>query len=389
MSLADFHRTPSSSSKLGSSRSIGDRQYSDLSMDQYQQNQNPPTPTESLPKATLQNNIGSLLLLKNSPSAAKERFYASIATNGAQSNEILSKLVPQHICPKIDVEPPGLIWFERKLLKEVLISHCNPRNDDLETRVPLGLEYYQYPIRTVTRSPTDARIAAGVNLALILFREAESESDTESSQIVVQIEQVISVLKWALALDGNGGTRNSDEFDRNDADPLLLAIAHTNMGVLRFIQDNSRAAMHNFEKSHTILSSQPPLDPLTASESGVNMNMLHMQQQPCPMDYLRLTIMLNHTRAAILTNDERSSQLCDALCTTASSITCQHTKSFYRIKWLTQVALNYIPGLRNQREEHFNKALECYNTILSATRKEWGHDHIHVAAILEKGECAV
>eukprot|EP00553_Chaetoceros_curvisetus_P013428 CAMPEP_0204640794 /NCGR_PEP_ID=MMETSP0717-20131115/48851_1 /ASSEMBLY_ACC=CAM_ASM_000666 /TAXON_ID=230516 /ORGANISM="Chaetoceros curvisetus" /LENGTH=76 /DNA_ID=CAMNT_0051661311 /DNA_START=49 /DNA_END=275 /DNA_ORIENTATION=- len=70
-------------------------------------------------KPALQNNIGASLLLQNSPSAAKERFYASIATNGAKYNKSLSELVPTTICPKIDVELPGLKWFDNKLQKEV------------------------------------------------------------------------------------------------------------------------------------------------------------------------------------------------------------------------------------------------------------------------------
>lgn len=313
-----------------------------------------------LPKAALQNNIGALMLLKNSPGEAKERFFASIATNRPQSNETISGLIPEYICPKIDVEPPGLVWFDNKLLKEV--SRISPpRNDQLDTKVPLGLEYFQHPIRV--RTSADARIAAGVNLALILFRESRP------------VEQVINVLKWSLSLDAIYRS------EVQDADPLLVALAHTNMGVLRFIQQNNRAAMHNFVKANSILTQSRSL---AAGDSPHNH---HLHPQPwagnnVPMDYLTLTIMLNHTYTAITTNHENSKQHCDALCSSASSITCY--KSFYRIKWLIVTSMNYIPGLLHQQEEHYNGALESYNTILSKTRKEWGHDHIHVAALLEK-----
>ncbi len=298
------------------------------------------------------------MLLKNCPAEAKERFFASIASNRPESNGTMSSLIPEYICPKIDVEPPGLVWFDNKLLKEV--SRISPpRNDQLDAKVPLGLEYFQHPIRV--RTSADARIAAGVNLALILFREEKP------------VEQIVNVLKWSLSLD------QKDRTETEDADPLLIALAHSNMGVLRFMQHNNRAAMHNFAKANSILSSQKDLDKAH--------NNHHLHPQPwagnnVPMDYLTLTIMLNHTYLAIATNHENSKQYCDALCSAASSTTCY--KSFYRIKWLVATSANYIPGLLYQQEEHFNEALESYNNILSKTRKEWGHEHVHVAAILEK-----
>ena len=296
------------------------------------------------------------MLLKNSPSAAKERLYASIATNGSSYNSALSTLMPDTICPKVDVEPPGLAWFDNKLLREV--SHCNPRNDELETRVPLGFEYFQQPIRV--RGRHDSRIAAGLNLTLILFREGTHELD-----------DLIKLLKWAIGLDGE----ESDTFDKLDADPLLFAIAHSNIGVLRFMQQNMRAAMQNFRKANSILSQTMATNFHSANHPWSGVTNLSM-------DYLQLTIILNHARAAIETNNDHSKQYCDTLCSVADAISCH--KSFYRIKWLVVVSKNYIPGLHYQSEEHFNQAFEYYNKLLSITRKEWGHGHIHVAAILEK-----
>lgn len=319
--------------------------------------------SKTLPKSALQNNIGALMMVKNSPAEAKERFYASIVTNRPRHSMIISHLIPEHICPKIDVEPSGLVWFDNKLLKEVSRSNP-PRNDDLENRVPLGLEYFQHPVRV--RSSADARVGAGVNLALILFRESSP------------VEEVVNVLKWALCLD------NKDKSEINDADPLLIALAHTNMGVLRFIQHNNRAARHNFAKASSILSEFQQQGIEVEGSSHLHH---HLHPQPwsgnnIPMDYLTLTIMLNHTHTAIVANHEHSKQLSDALCSYASSITCY--KSFYRIRWLIAMSLNYIPGLLYQQQEYHTDALESYNTILSITRKEWGHDHIHVADILEK-----
>lgn len=317
--------------------------------------------SNQLPKAALQNNIGALMMLKNSPIEAKERFFASIATNRSRQSISISRLIPESICPKIDVEPSGLVWFYNRLLKEV--SRYNaPRNDALEQTVPLGLEYFQHPIRV--RSSADARIAAGVNLALILFRESSP------------VEEAIDILKWSLCLDID------DKSEIRDADPLLIALAHTNMGVLRFVQHNNRSASHNFARANVILSKC-----LSIELEGSSRQYHRLHPEPwlgnnISMDYLSLTIMLNHTHTAIATNNEQSKQLCDMLHSSASSITCY--KSFYRIKWLKAVSLNYIPGLLYQQEEYHIDALESYNTILSLTRKEWGHDHIHVATILEK-----
>jgi len=295
------------------------------------------------------------MLLKNSPSAAKERLYASIATNASSSDKSLANLMPETICPKVDVEPPGLVWFYKKLLREV--SHFNPRNDELEVRVPLGFEYFLDPIQV--RGSNDARIAAGINLALIFFREAKHELD-----------DLINLLKWAISLGVE-----AHNFDKTDADPMLFAIAHSNIGVLRFMQHNTRAAMQNFMQANSILSQ-------SIATGHHSMNHPWSGITNISMDYVQLTLMLNRARTATEINHDHSEQYCDELCSTATAIRCH--KSFYRIKWLVIVSTHYIQGLQNQSEEHFNRAFECYNTLLSMTRKEWGHGHIHVAAILEK-----
>jgi tetratricopeptide (TPR) repeat protein len=312
----------------------------------------------NFPKTALQNNIGALMLLKNSPSAAKERLYASIATNGimSSSNKSLADLMPETICPKIDADPPGLVWFYNKLLREV--SHCNPRNDELEVRVPLGLEYFHHPIQV--RGSNDARTAAGINLALICFREAKHE-----------IDDLINLLKWSIGLD----VEESDNFDTTDVDPMLFAIAHSNIGVLRFMQHNMRAAMQNFIQANSILTKSIATGFHSADHPWSGITNLSM-------DYVQLTFILNHARTAIETDNDHSEQYCNDLFSTATAIRC--CKSFYRIKWLVIVSTYYIPGLQHQNEEHFNRAFECYNTLLSIARKEWGHGHVHAAAILEK-----
>jgi tetratricopeptide (TPR) repeat protein len=363
-------------------------------------------------KPALQNNIGASLLLKNSPSAAKERFYASIATNSHLNvgidrdgaayacrrmsyTESLSQLIPHDLCPKIDVAVPGLIWFDNKLQREVMKHNlhghpghvrghgsicCNPRNDELETSVPLGLEYFQHPIRV--QSNVDARVAAGINLSLVLFRESHP------------VEEVLGVLQWAVGMGGG-----SDGFRAQDSDPILRAIAHSNMGVLRFMQEKYKPALNNFDRAASILQSMENnnrdrnnsqhSDSNSNSDGGHGHEHEHEQSSSSafistvelPRDYAQLTVMLNFTRTAIQTQDERKAQICDHLCDIASTISY---KDFYRIRWLVDLSKKYMSGLLHHHEEHYGRALEDYNAILSVTRKEWGHDHIHVAAILEK-----
>mmetsp|Transcript_5133 Transcript_5133/g.7715 ORF Transcript_5133/g.7715 Transcript_5133/m.7715 type:complete len:406 (+) Transcript_5133:3-1220(+) len=176
-----------------------------------------------------------------------------------------------------------------------------------------------------------------------------------------------------------------DEFDVQVADPLLLAIAHNNMGVLRFMQHKTKAAMHNYKRSQSILQSLE-----------LESHPAHLcNRNDIPMGYLQLTIVLNYTQTAIRLNDDRSPQLCENLIALSKSTSvCQknnspsnsHCDQIYnhRIKWLVALSTNYIPGLSNQQEEHNKLALEHFNTILSTARKEWGHDHVHVAALLER-----
>mmetsp|Transcript_19808 Transcript_19808/g.29662 ORF Transcript_19808/g.29662 Transcript_19808/m.29662 type:complete len:1113 (+) Transcript_19808:159-3497(+) len=144
------------------------------------------------------------------------------------------------------------------------------------------------------------------------------------------------------------------------------------------------------------------------------------------MDYLHLTTVLNCTRTALRINDmlDRAKSFSTELNDLVKSITshntslrqlssskslCQYNDRHYsssksllntngsapstiqhqqhqqhRIKWLVTISSNYIPGLLQQRLEHYTGAIEHYNMMLSSTRRELGHDHIFVAMILEK-----
>jgi len=55
-----------------------------------------------------------------------------------------------------------------------------------------------------------------------------------------------------------------------------------------------------------------------------------------------------------------------------------------RKKWIVTVLIKYyIMGMANQRLDHFEVALECYNHFLQHARKEFGHDHILVGTVLQ------
>lgn len=295
------------------------------------------------------------MLLKNETSAAKERFYAAILTKKVWFRcSSLVDLIPDTICPKVDVEPSGLVWFENRLLKETV--HCSYRNDVLETLLPFGMEYFQYPIRV--NSSCDARIAAGMNLALILLRESKHK-----------LEDIIILLKWAIGLELEDAP---DKVEDENADQLLVAIAHSNIGVLRFMQHNLRAAAQNLSKANLILSD--------AIQKGLRDPQHPWSRTNTPIEYMKLTIMMNHVHLAIRMNDDHTRKHYDSLLSVVNTVS---HKSFYRIKWLLALITFFIQGQLNQSEEHFSEAFECYNKMLHITRKEWGHNHKHVANILE------
>lgn len=295
------------------------------------------------------------MLLKNETSAAKERFYAAIKTKKICSSCCsLADLIPDTICPKVDVEPSGLMWFENRLLKETL--HCNHRNDVLETVLPFGMEYFQCPIRVSTSC--DARIASGMNLALVLFRESKHN-----------IEDIINLLKWAIGLEVE---HSPDEVEDENVDQLLIAIAHSNIGVLRLMQQNLRAASQNLSKASSILHD--------IIQKGLRDPQHPWSRTSTPIDYVKLTIMMNRVHVAIRTNDDHTRKYYDSLLSVVNVVS---HKSFYRIKWLVSLSTFFIKGQLNQSEEHFSEAFECYNQMLYITRKEWGHNHKHVANILE------
>ena len=290
-----------------------------------------------------------------------------------------------------------------------------------------------------------------------------------------------STRSWANVLQEVENNEKEDQEDSDNDDDVfieeskksllscpdqnLLVILHNNIGVLYFILNKVKQALHHFEEAKSIITKyiepkqgvQRNFDrrkllqaskyiPLKKSYSSYSKDQFsrqpsiqqqqhqqqHQQQQILlpSLDYLHLTTLLNLTRVTIrmngmiehakttaielqnfvdsMTNSDTSLQ---GLSSSKSLNEYQHkhhsyTSSFssssifhhptsvsssatsfeqqHRVKWLITVSTNYIPGLLQQRLEHYTPALEHYNTMLSHTRKELGHDHLFVATVLEK-----
>jgi tetratricopeptide (TPR) repeat protein len=295
-------------------------------------------------------------------------------------------------------------------------------------------------------------------------------------------------------------------------DPLLLVIVHNNIGVLYFILNKVKQALHHFEQAKSIVLSIQERDEIQqeqqhqqqgqqmnsnsgrgypyrpSNHSFMNDNHQSMRrsststngiipmrtqllkstkyrssshssylpisattssstskqnQKQChnllpSFEYLHLTTILNLTRTAIRINgmiehaktlstelqdlvlsitsnnsslqlssssksfkqyQQRRQSLSSSLSSSSKCLQQHHhhntlslshnttLKSFqeqHRIKWLITISTNYIPGLLQQRLEHHTQSIEYYNSMLSYTRKELGHDHIYAATILEK-----
>uniref|UniRef100_A0A7S2WIG4 Kinesin light chain n=2 Tax=Eucampia antarctica TaxID=49252 RepID=A0A7S2WIG4_9STRA len=91
-------------------------------------------------------------------------------------------------------------------------------------------------------------------------------------------------------------------------------------------------------------------------------------------------------RFAVRRNDStKTIELCEQISHLYEEQQLQHKKKYcLRKKWIaTVLAKYYILGMAQQRLDHFDKALDCYNHFLHHARKELGHHHVHVGAVLQ------
>ena len=267
--------------------------------------------------------------------------------------------------------------------------------------VPLGLEYINFPITVPTGCEIDATLASILNLSCLMWAEERN------------LDEVIDILSWCFKIKTSkkenliDGLENSccqwcnwrkhnelycdvvsdvkNEFQCSSRPNLsLLAIAHNNMGIMKFCRNRPGEALTEFDQASRFVeqcySTFPP--ERIKFQLGGAFPVLNL-------DYINLSVRLNQTRTCIRLNDTtRSSALVPKLTAlnlpraTSQSPLCPQLQQ--RSKFLLHCAKFYTTGLFHQRQEHYIQALEEYNDMLAFTRKELGHNHIHVAAVLEK-----
>jgi len=367
-----------------------------------------PRYSTSSSQASLQNNIGALLVHESSKSTAcsitnlqlaKERFYAAIASG---SHLPSFPILPTQIKNR-DADIHGLTWFHNKLLRE---RENNPLPNVLKLEmshgVPLGLEYINFPITVPTGCEIDATLASILNLSCLMWAEERS------------LDEVIDTLSWSFKIKTSNNDDTSQESKykccqwcnwrtqhelyadivsdvHNDLhcsscpNSSLMAIAHNNMGILKFCCNRPGEALAEFDQARRLAEQCNN----TSTYPRARIKSQHGTTPVLNIDYLNLAILLNQTRACIRLNDTmRSSALIPKLAVltlpraTSQSPLCPQLQQ--RSKFLLYCAKCYTTGLFHQRQEHYIQALEEYNAMLAFTRKELGHNHIHVATVLEK-----
>jgi tetratricopeptide (TPR) repeat protein len=341
---------------------------------------------------------------------------------------------------KIHVDLPGLVWFRNRLCKSLNHksyqnynstsnshpSHTNHHHapnshhhihthaahllDTLMIHIPLGLEYYIHPI--IIQDAKDVKLAAGINLALCLLLLHSREKS------ILHHDEALQMLLWTLHL----GTKQDHHHNQHDIqdehdNPILRAIGHTNLGVLRYIQQKPNSAAQNFFKALDLLSSSwkdcipmsmATLPTTTAMTTTTTTTTTTNTSTTLSMYYyyLYITVQLNCTRTAIEIKHDKCTEYVQTLMetvlptvqnsalpvvqhynhptTNTAERILYHWYKHHRMKWIMVQCKHYIPGLLYQHEEHYHLSLEKFNDMLSITRKEWGHDHIYVADLLEK-----
>jgi tetratricopeptide (TPR) repeat protein len=385
--------------------------------------------TEATSRALFQNNIGALMLLKRNLMQeendedqqtsilleATHRFYASLVLHEKEQESLQIERCSLSSIPdlsidlddsKVNVDLPGLVWFHNRLWKSLTYNHHSHNNNSINhnhlhsnakklsslldtlmtTQIPLGLEYYMHPF--IIQDVKDVKLAAGMNLALSLLLLSSKDS--------IMYHDSLQILLWVLHLwtkQDKGPYNNNQESQDN---PILRAMAHNNLGVLRYMQQKSNSAAQNFFKALDLISLHGFPTHMQKTESMTTLS------TTLPMHYIYITIQLNCTRAVIEIKHDKCAEYVQALVenvlptvqnysvlqyhhpTHAAERVMFHWYKHYRIKWIMAQCKYYIPGLLYQYEEHYHLSLEKFNDILSITRKEWGHDHIYVATILEK-----
>ena len=303
--------------------------------------------------ASLQNNIGALLLYESSKSTqgstgmdniqlAKERFYASIVSGNQlppSSTTTQKRTNKTSMTTTATMDMDGLTWFHNKLLREKREHNPLPNVLKIEMThgIPLGLEYIHFPMIVATGCEVGSTLASVLNLACLMWAQDKSWKN------------VAQILSWCFQLKvpntkngkDNRGARSSrcscscswctwrkdhepyvnvvssSERTEHDyqwssyANAYLMAIAHNNMGIVHFCQNRAKQALNEFDEARRLVeelynSSYYSPSRIKCSARPTRLSSL----SEFHMEYLNLATLLNQTRTCIRLNDmARSSAL--------------------------------------------------------------------------------
>ena len=174
-------------------------------------------------------------------------------------------------------------------------------------------------------------------------------------------EEVLALIKSSFQDENEGLER---------LEPSLRIIAHNNIGVLNFCNDQPQRALEHFDKASLLLEIFSSLVTYL------------------PMGYLKIAILLNQTRTCIRLNKLKTAlnlivkmrSHAEALDLVATEMLVLYTRS----KFLCLCSELYVRGLYHHRSGEHQKALGYYNQMLAHTKNELGNDHIYTASVLEK-----
>jgi len=189
----------------------------------------------------------------------------------------------------------------------------------------------------------------------------------------------------------------------------LKAIAYINIGAAQFCSNRNDEAVKNFDQAlHVIelMEEQEAQD--THQKNTFNKEEQYafdsfsiMNRPVIPYSYIYVTALSNLARACIRSkNPNRASKLIDKVesinflsnrlerMSPHQYLLPHHYHILqHKLKFMKMTTTKYQRAMVNRLQEHLPSAHEKFNEALSFTRKELGHDHIHVSIVLEcKGD---
>ena len=274
-----------------------------------------------------------------------------------------------------------------------------------------------------------ALIASKINLASSVYKKA------------VDLEEVLNFLRQALEdFDAVKKIIQNDPLNREllchknfmDVFGLFEIVGHLNLGTVLYRTNKVRDAMSSFECSKDKLEKKRTIDDeLNRCNFEVDSNNdydqhPHDDNRLPSNDYLLLAIRAGISRAFLrLSDHENAKKICelvaednqphrrnssriiykttsqvyggagynrsDSFSVTTSAVNtaaaAYHHNLDRRYKWLSLVVEQYLKGLVHESRgdtEDYRCAVNCYNRLLSETRKKYDHRHPFICSLLER-----